>query len=91
MFVAFWAESSLHHAITSESSNIVNLANSSNVSDTVDIVKTVVLLVEGKRYNNVYCMILYVGSIEISMVGKIKGLLSRQWQREGMQPTYTCT
>lgn len=54
MFVAFWAESSLHHAITSESSNIVNLANSSNISDisdTVDIVKTVVLLVEGKRHS----------------------------------------
>ena len=80
MFVAFWAESSLHHAITSESSNIVNLANSSNISDisdTVDVVKTVVLLVEGKRYNNVYCMILCVRPIEISMVGKIKGLLSR--------------
>ena len=55
MFVAFWAESSLHSAITGEASKIVSFTNSSFIENTaghgaVDIVETVVLLIEGKRY-----------------------------------------
>ena len=56
MFVAFWAESSLHNAITSEASKIVTFTNSSFIEDNagtvaVDIVDTVVLIIEGKRYS----------------------------------------
>ena len=55
MFVAFWAESSLHSAITGEASKIVSFTNSSFIENTagsaaVDIVEAVVLLIEGKRY-----------------------------------------
>ena len=59
MFVAFWAESSLHNAITSEASKIVTFTNSSFIEDNagtvaVDIVDTVVLIIEGKRYMQEY-------------------------------------
>ena len=57
MFVAFWAESSLHSAITGEASKIVIFTNSSFIEDAagsgaVNIVETVVLLIEGKRYTH---------------------------------------
>ena len=56
IFVSFWAESALHNAITGEASQIVSFTNSSAIVDTagntaVDVVETVVLYIEGKRYN----------------------------------------
>jgi hypothetical protein len=65
MFVAFWAESSLHNAITGEASKIVSFTNSSNFiadgSVAVDIVESVVLLIEGKRF--VYLYLVYQAHI----------------------------
>ena len=57
MFVAFWAESSLHSAITGEASKIVIFTNSSFIEDAagsaaVNIVEAVVLHIEGKRYTH---------------------------------------
>ena len=63
IFVSFWAESSLHNAITGEASKIISFTNSSFIEDTagsaaVDIVETVVLFIEAKRY--VQCMYILV-------------------------------
>ena len=48
VFVSFWAESSLHNAITGKASKIVSFTNSNNT--TVDVVEKVVLFIEGIRY-----------------------------------------
>ena len=55
IFVSFWAESSLHNAITGEASKIVSFTNSNITMDTVgnttvDVVEKVVLFIEGIRY-----------------------------------------
>ena len=71
MFVAFWAESSLHNAITGEASKIVSFTNSSFIEDTagnaaLDIVETVVLLIERRR-----CVYLYKWFARECLVGFI--------------------
>ena len=51
--MSFWAESSLHNAISGEASKITGFINgSSYVEDTIasDIVETIVLLIERRRY-----------------------------------------
>ena len=64
IFVSFWAESSLHNAITGEASKIVSFTNSSFIEDTagsaaIDIVESVVLFIEAKRYMYIHAGLIH--------------------------------
>lgn len=50
MFVSFWSESSLHNSIAGEATNIVNFTGYYVDPLSSEIVKTVVLFIETKRY-----------------------------------------